>query len=91
MYVLWKNNVVIKEKVHENDRKAAKTLLTIFSAKWNESIYRIRPLQIEHQRIVNNIWFCNSGDYNVIWSLSFMIRVLAAYMGRITIDDISTI
>jgi len=30
MYVLLTNNVVLKEKVHENDRKAAKIPLMIY-------------------------------------------------------------
>jgi len=33
MYVFLKNIVVIKQWVHENDRKAAKTPLTIYYVK----------------------------------------------------------
>jgi len=47
MYVLLKNNVVIEEKVHKRDRKAPKTPLTIYYAKWNYSIVQIRSGRIE--------------------------------------------
>jgi len=43
LYVLLKNNVVIKEKVNENTRKAAKTMWTIDYAKPYDSILWIHP------------------------------------------------
>jgi len=62
MYVLLKYNVVMKEKVHENDRKAAKTPLMIYYAKSINSILQISRWQIERQRSVNDFWSCKSGN-----------------------------
>ena len=91
MYVLLKNKEVIKEKVYENDRKAAKTPLSIYYAKWNDRTLQICLWQIECQQSLNNFWPCKWGNWNVIWSVSFIIKVLVAFMGKNAIDDITTI
>jgi len=91
MYVLWKNNVVMKEIVQENNRQAAKTLLTIYYGKWYDSILQICPGQTERQWSVNNFWTCKSCNWNVIWLLLFIITVFAAVIGKNAIDDIATI
>jgi hypothetical protein len=43
IYVLLKNNVVIKKKVNENGRKAAKTMVMIDCAKVDDCIFWIQP------------------------------------------------
>jgi len=46
---------MIKEKVNENARKAAKTMYRIYHAKSDDCIARKSPWQNERQRSVNNI------------------------------------
>ena len=65
VYVLLKNNVVIKEKVHEDDRTTANTALLIYYAKLNASILRIHLGQKEHQRSITDFWDCKSGNQKV--------------------------
>jgi len=62
VYRLLKNNVVIKEKVHEDDRMDAKTPLLIFNAKLNSCILRIHPLQNECEWSVNHFWSIKSDN-----------------------------
>ena len=88
--MLVKNNAVIKQWVHENYRKAAKTPLPINYVKWNDCILQIRPWQIECQQSVNDFWSWKSANWKMIWSLLFIITVLAAYAGKNFIDDIAT-
>jgi hypothetical protein len=54
IYVLLNNNVVIKQKIHEDDRMAAKTQLMIHTAKHNDCILQICLWQTKRQRRVNN-------------------------------------
>ena len=53
MYVLLKNDVLMKEKLHEDGTKAAKTSLKTYLAKLNDTILWIRPWQKARQRSVN--------------------------------------
>jgi len=89
--VLLKNNVVIKERVHENNTKAAKIPLTIYYDKWNNCILQIGAWQIAPPWCVNIFWCWKSGNWNMIWSLWFRIPVLATFMAKITIVDMATI
>jgi len=59
------NNVVIKEKVDEDYRMAAKTPLLMYYAKSNGCILGIHPWQNERQQSVNDFWSCKSGNYKV--------------------------
>jgi len=61
-YGLLKNNVVIKEKVYEDDRMAAKTPLQILYAKLNSRILRVHPLQNMRPQSVNDFWFSKWGN-----------------------------
>jgi len=61
-YVLLKNNVVIKNKVNENARKAAKTISIIDDARLNNCILWIHPLQNGCPQSVNNFRSCKSGN-----------------------------
>jgi len=54
LYVLLKNNVVTKEKVHEDDRKAAKTPLLIYYAPLDDCMLQIYLFQNELQRRVTH-------------------------------------
>jgi hypothetical protein len=57
-----KHNVVIKKKVIENARKAAKTILLMDFAKSIDCVLHIHPGQNERQRRVNNFRLCKSGN-----------------------------
>jgi len=76
------NNVVIKENVHEDNRKAAKTWLLIFYATLNSCILRIRPLQNERQHSVNHFWSSKSGNVKVTRLMLDIMKVLAAFIGN---------
>jgi len=82
IYVLLRNNGVIKEIVHEDDRKAAKIPLMIYYAKWNECIVLISPREKMGQRSINDCWSCTSCNYKVIWSLLYIIKVSDAYISQ---------
>ena len=73
---------MIKEKVHEDNRKADKTPLMIYYTNWNNWILRICLWQNERQPSVNHFWFCKSGNYKVLWSLLYMIKVLASFIRK---------
>jgi len=75
-YVLWKNIVAMKEKVHEDGTKATKPPSMIYSAKWNDNILYIHPWQNEGQWMVNNDWFCFMGDLSGDWLQPFINEVL---------------
>jgi len=82
IYVLLKKNVVIKKKVNENARMAAKTMWMMEYAKSNNCILWVHPWQNEHQRSVNNFRSCMSGNWKFILSWLYIIKVLAAYIGK---------
>jgi hypothetical protein len=56
------NNVVIKKKVDENTRKAAKSTWMMDYASWNNCLLWIHPWQNEHQQRVNNSGSCILGN-----------------------------
>jgi len=64
--VLLKNNVVIKKKVHEDDRKAVKTPLLIDYTKQNDWMLPIGLEQSERPQSENNFWSSMSGNCKVI-------------------------
>ena len=74
---------MIKEKVDENDRTAAKTPLLIFYAKLNSCIMRIRPLQNERQWSINDSWSCILGNLCGACSQTSVNHELAAYRGSV--------
>ena len=82
LYVLLKNNVVMKEKVHEDGTKAAKTPITIYYAKLNDNILWICQWQNECQQNVNNCWSCIMGNLCGDRVRSFLYAVLAGFIGK---------
>jgi len=82
LYVLLKNNVVIKKEVNENTRKAAKTMWMMDYAKSTDCILWIHPWQNERQWSVNNVRLCKSGNYKFIWSWLYIVEALAAFIGK---------
>ena len=62
LYLFVKSNVVIKEKVHEDDRMAATTPLVTYYVKSNGCILWIHPWKNERQWRINNFWSCKSGN-----------------------------
>jgi len=80
---------VITEKVHENDRIAAHTPLLTYCAKSNGCILRVCLRQNECQWSVNDFLSCTSRNENVIWSLLYIIKVLAACIGKRDSDTLT--
>jgi hypothetical protein len=74
---------VIKKKVNEHARKAAKTMWMIDYAKWNDCILWIQPWQNECQRCINNCWSYMSCDLKLIRSWLYIIKLLSAFIGKI--------
>ena len=72
----------MKENVYEDSTKAAKTPLMIYYTKRNDNILWIRPWQNKCQRSVNDFWSCKSGKSKAIWSFLYIIKVLAAFIGK---------
>ena len=72
----------MKETVYVDRTKAARTPLMISYSKINHNIWWIRPWQNERQRCVNTFWSCESGKSKVIWSLLYIIKVLADFIGK---------
>ena len=81
LYELLKNNVVMREKVHEDSTKAAKTLAKIYCAKLNDNILWICPGQNECQLSVNNFWSCVIGNLHGNWLWPFIYAVLPGFIG----------
>jgi len=63
IYVLLKHNVVIKKKVNENARKAAKIMLMMDCAKFIDCVLWIQPWRNERQRSINDCWSCVVGNH----------------------------
>jgi len=82
IYELLKNNAVIKKKVNDNTRKAAKTMWMMDSAKLNDCILWIRPWQHDCQRSVNNCRSYTSGNLKLLCSLLYIIQVSATFIGK---------
>ena len=82
LYVLLKNNLLMKEKVHEDSTMAATTPLMISQAKFNDSILWIRPWQNERQRSVNNFWSCIIGNLHDDWLRLFINAVFVGFIGK---------
>jgi len=91
IYLLLRKNMVIKKKVPEDYRKAAKTPLIIHYAKWNDCILQIRKWQTQHLWCISDFWFCKSGNWNIIRCMLFVIKVLAAFMGNTMSNNVSSI
>ena len=73
---------MITDKVHEDARMAAKTLWMINYAQLNDYILWIRPWQIEHQRSINDFWFCIVGNLSCELLHTVINGVLAALIGK---------
>jgi hypothetical protein len=82
IYALLQNNVVIKKKVNENARNAAKTMWMMDCVKLYDCIMWIQPWQNEGQRSVNNCRSYKSGNLKLFHSLLYIIQVLAYSMGK---------
>jgi len=76
------NNVLMKEKVYEDDTKAAKSPLMIYYAKIRDNIFWIRPWQNERQRSFNHFWSCIIGNLLGEQLRPFLDAVLADFIGR---------
>jgi len=69
----------MKEKVHEDGTKAAKTPSMISWAKLYDTILWIGPWQNEWQQSVNNVWSCMIGNLHGNRLQPFINVVLAAF------------
>jgi len=78
----------MKEKVHEDGTKAAKTPLMIYYAKINGNILWIRPWQNERQQSVNTVWSCIIATLCGDWLQPFINAILAGFIGK---SDIHTL
>jgi len=72
----------MKEKVHEDGTKAAKTPLMIFQAKLNDTILWICPWQNERQWSVSDFWSCIIGNLRGDLLRPFINVVLAGFSGK---------
>jgi len=72
----------MKEKVHEDYTKVAKSPLLIYYAKWNDRILQIRLWQNERQQSMNDFWICIVGNLGGDWLRPFLNEVLAVFMGQ---------
>jgi hypothetical protein len=81
IYAVLKNNVVIKENVHKEDRTAAKRPLLIFFPKVTGCILWILPWQNEHQWSVNNFWPCILVNQYALWLLKSIYKVWTGFIG----------
>jgi len=72
----------MKEKVHEDDRKAAKTPSMIYYARLNDNRLWIHPWQYERQRSIKDFWSCILGNLHgdLLWP--FITEVLAGFIGK---------
>jgi len=82
LYVLLKNNTVIKKKVNENGRKAAKTMLMMDYAKSNDCVFWILPWQNERQWSINDSWSCILGNLGGDRFQIVINEVLAPFIGK---------
>jgi len=89
--LLLKKIVVIKEKVHEDDTKAAKTPLAIYYAQWSECILHIPMWEIERQCSVKDFWSGKSSNSIVIWLLLYIVKIWADFLGNHASDYIADI
>jgi len=82
IYVLLKHNIVIKKKVNENARKAAKTMWMMDCAKLIDHVLYIQPGQNERQRSINDCWSSVLGNHTSN-RLYLVIKVfLLAFIGK---------
>jgi len=82
LYVLLTNNVVMKETIHEDGTKAAKTPLMIYYAKLNDNILWKDAWQNERQWRVNNFWSGIIGNLRGNWLRPFINAVFARFIGK---------
>ena len=82
LYVLLKNNRVIKRKVNKNARMAAKSMGMIDYTKSDNCIRWIHPCQKERQRSVNDSWSCILGNLGGDRLQIVINEVLAAVIGK---------
>ena len=52
------------------------------SLRKNTGACSLKHCKNEHQRSVNDLWFCKSENCRVIWSLLCITNVLAAFIGK---------
>jgi len=80
----------MKEKVHEDGTKAAKTPLMIYQTKLNDTILWIRPGQNERQQSVYEFWSCIIGNLrgDLLWP--FIYVVLTGFLGKRESDRLPT-
>jgi len=70
------------DKVHQDDRKAAKTPILIYIAKLNGCILQTGLWQNECQQPVNNFWFCILDNHSGASSQTSINEELASIIGR---------
>ena len=79
----------MKENVHEDDRKAAKTPLLVGYAKTNDYILWIHLWQNEHQWSANGFWSCILGNWSGDSLGTFIHEVWLACIGKRESDTLS--
>jgi len=72
----------MKEKVHADSTKAAKTPLMIYYAKLNDNILWIHSWQNEHQRSVIEFWSWIIGTLGSNSLQPFINAVRAGFIGK---------
>jgi hypothetical protein len=82
LHHLLENNAVIKKKVHENNKMAAKTELVIYYGKSCDSILRICPWHSDCQWSVDYRRYCVSDNEILICSLLYRIQIQATFVGQ---------
>jgi hypothetical protein len=72
----------MKEKLHEDGIKAAKTPSMIYCAKLKDNILWIHTWQNKHQRSVNNFRCCINGNFSGDWFSPFLNEISAGFIGK---------
>jgi len=72
----------MKQKVHEDGTKGAKTPSMIDYAKLNDNMVWIHKWQNEHQQSINNFCSCIIGNLHGHWLSPFINAVLAHFIRK---------
>jgi len=80
----------MKEKIHEDDRKAAKTPLMIFLARFNDCTLWIHLSQNECQLNVIEVWSWIMGILSGDGLRPFINKELVTSIGKSDIEVVST-
>ena len=83
-YALLKKYVVMKEKVHKDNTKVAKTRSTMYYAEWNDYILQIHKGQNDHQLSITDFEYSVLDNLSGDWLQTFVNKLFAAFIGKIT-------